>query len=199
MCLHEVWEKSKKSLYICLFPSCTVSTKSTSCDLWSCFCHQNREPVNCFVESFTAALCCSTLTLLVFNGPSSPGGFIVISLKCWIKTGLQFHFSLHNATVGPTKAFCPEPWNDAWATSQTASPKVTVFPSFCSVELISFMGFSVYVYRRLKGLFVFPLVALWLVSPQTCLKHCYLWPDAFFTESYWIMSTCRPPSFKCKL
>lgn len=44
------------------------------------------------------------------------------------------------------------------------------------------MGFSVYVYRRLRALFVFPLVALWLVSPQMCLKHCYLWPTAFFTE-----------------
>lgn len=54
------------------------------------------------------------------------------------------------------------------------------FPSFCSVELISVMCFSVYVYRRLKGLFVFPLVALWLVSSQTCLKHCYRRPDAFF-------------------
>lgn len=78
-----------------------------------------------------------------------------------------------------TEAFGPEQWNNA-SSITGCWPLGDSFPSSCSVELISVMCFSVYVYRRPKGLFVFPLVALWLVSPQTCLKHCYLWPDAFF-------------------
>lgn len=71
------------------------------------------------------------------------------------------------------------------------------FPSFGSVNLWV-MCFWVYVYRRLKGLFVFPLIALWLVSLKTCLKHYYLWPDAFFflTKSYWIMSVAPSPEFQ---
>lgn len=78
------------------------------------------------------------------------------------------------------------------------------FPSFGSVNLWV-MSFWVYVYRRLKGLFGFPLIALWLVSLKTCLKHDYLWPDAFFFCFFVfflprIIESCqlhRPQSFKC--
>lgn len=74
------------------------------------------------------------------------------------------------------------------------------FPSFGWVNLWV-MYFWVYVYRRLKGLFIFSLIALWLVSLKTCLKHYYLWPDAFFfffflNKSYWIMSVAPSPEFQ---
>lgn len=54
-----------------------------------------------------------------------------------------------------TEAFGPEQWNNA-SSITGCWPLGDGFPSSCSVELISAMCFSVYVYRRPKGLFVFP-------------------------------------------
>lgn len=107
-------------------------------------------------------------------------------------------FSLRNVTVGQNSGYWP------WALEQCLSsitdrwPLGDCFPSFCSAELISVMRFCVCVYRRLKGLFVFPLVALWLFSPQTCLKHCYLRPDAFLHRELLNHVSSPSPEFQMR-
>lgn len=145
----------------------------------------NHQPVSCLIQSFAAALCISwSLEQKLWHCWFLMNHQVSLApMSSDFSAELRLEYCLFSSCVMSqlerTEAFGPEQWNNA-SSITGCWPLGDGFPSSCSVELISAMCFSVYVYRRPKGLFVFPLVALWLVSPQTCLKHCYLWPDAFF-------------------
>lgn len=162
--------------------SCSFHKTHQSCSLHgvtTCLIHQNKEAVNCLTLAFTAALCCRhTFTPLFFNGPSALAGFHVAWLKCRIKSGLLFIFSLRNVTVRQSRRFRPWVLEQLQSSITDCRPLGDCFPSFCSVVLISVLCFSVYVYRRLKGLFV---------SPPSCsltrFLHKRVWNIVIFGQT----------------